>query len=930
MAVGQLSTVIQRLRCLFNQGATEATDESLLESFLKQRDEAAFEALVRRHGPMVLGVCRRILGNVHDAEDAFQATFLVLVRKAASIRPRSMVGNWLYGVACRTALDARRAAAKRKAKEAAVLPCTQPSDQDRADLRAVLDEELQRLPPKSRAVIVLSDLEGKTRTEVALQLGWPEGSVASRLARARARLAKRLARYGLAVSGGPIGTLLPEGAASASVPPSLLVSTVKAASLLAAGQAAAGAIPAPVAALAEGALKAMLLNKVLKTTFLVVLVLFGIGTGMVLSHATGGDTQERTATPARQVPFEAKADAPGAPAGRHGTDEAKTDLDRVQGTWRVVSSQVGDEKAAEDEVKRRKVTVKGNVLTYDYGTGDRNQVGTVKLDPKTKYLDWNITSPEAGTTLALYEIKGDEWKIGFGNDGVFRPRSWAIGKDDVVWLLVLKREQPSRVGRKEADAGQETPLQKEWKRLEGTWKPVAYESDGEKVEGEAFQKSEIAGRVLTIEEGKYRLTSKDGPPYEAKLTINPTAKPKRMELTVTLDGKTQVGRSIYELDGDTLRICTNFENAQVPPKGFTAKGSYVMVYKRKKGLPNAKSLNHSNEAVAALIHGDYDKAIAEATEAIRLDSENVMAYLNRGSAYVLKGEPDKAIKDFDRVIQLEPKEVRGYDNRAAAYAAKGDYRKAVEDYREAMQVGPGRYEPHAYLADLLATCPDRDLRDGKKAIELATKACELTKWNDCDSLSALAAASAEVADFKKAVEWQKKAMKANGTLAYKTKQQEEESRQRLKSYEEGKPYRRQAAGSTEKGAASGDDRKALQGTWVAVAGENSKEKFDKELKGIRLVFQGDKLTLRLGDDVLHAAYKLDPDRKPKAIDLTLTEGRAKGETILGIFALEGGKLKLCLPESGQERPTEFAAEGKPGLRTLLVFRHEAGDLKRER
>src|SRR6184192_2698146 len=107
MAVGQLSTVVQQLRCLLNRRATEATDESLLESFLQQRDETAFEALVRRHGPMVLGVCRRILGNVHDAEDAFQATFLVLVRRASCVRPRDRVGNWLHGVAYRTALKAR-------------------------------------------------------------------------------------------------------------------------------------------------------------------------------------------------------------------------------------------------------------------------------------------------------------------------------------------------------------------------------------------------------------------------------------------------------------------------------------------------------------------------------------------------------------------------------------------------------------------------------------------------------------------------------------------------------------------------------------------------------------------------------------------------------------------------------------------------------
>ena len=358
MAVGRLSTLVQQLRCLFlKQDVAGSTDEPLLQSFLSQRDEAAFEALVRRHGPMVLGVCRRILDNSHDAEDAFQATFLVLVRKAASVRPRSMVGNWLYGVACRTALDARRAAAKRRAKEAAVLPRTHRPDDDRADLRAVLDEELQRLPPRCRAVIVLSDLEGMTRTEVARRLGCPEGTVASRLARARARLAKRLARYGLAVSGASGGTLLSEGAASASVPTSLAVSTVKAAGLLAAGQAAAGVISAQVAALVEGALKAMLRNTVLKATaLLLVVVAFGTGAGLVLSHGVGAETAGGMATAADRTTFEAKAEAPGAAeAGRHGTDEAKNDLDTMQGTWRVVSSQVGDEKASEDEVKRRRL-----------------------------------------------------------------------------------------------------------------------------------------------------------------------------------------------------------------------------------------------------------------------------------------------------------------------------------------------------------------------------------------------------------------------------------------------------------------------------------------------------------------------------------------------------------------------------------------------
>ena len=125
-------------------------------------------------------------------------------------------------------------------------------------------------------------------------------------------------------------------------------------------------------------------------------------------------------------------------------DEAKKDLDKLQGSWRVVSSQVGDEKASADEVARRKVTVKGNVLTYDFGNERKEKrEGTLKLDPKTKSLDWTATFPEAGpTALAIYEVKGDDLKIGFGNDGLIRPKRWVIGKEDVVWLLVLKREKP--------------------------------------------------------------------------------------------------------------------------------------------------------------------------------------------------------------------------------------------------------------------------------------------------------------------------------------------------------------------------------------------------------------------------------------------------------------------------------------------------------
>src|SRR5262245_19210054 len=166
MAIGRMSGVMRHLRRTVFDGAM--TDGQLLNSFLEQRDEAAFETLVRRHGPMVLGVCRRILHNPHDAEDAFQATFLVLVRKADSVNPPEMVGNWLYGVAGRTAMKAKSTVARQRAKESQMkdIPRHEPSqDQLWLDLQPLLDRELQRLPDKFRVPVVLCDLEGKTRKE---------------------------------------------------------------------------------------------------------------------------------------------------------------------------------------------------------------------------------------------------------------------------------------------------------------------------------------------------------------------------------------------------------------------------------------------------------------------------------------------------------------------------------------------------------------------------------------------------------------------------------------------------------------------------------------------------------------------------------------------------------------------------------------------
>jgi RNA polymerase sigma factor (sigma-70 family) len=298
MPTSQMSEVVRYLRSTLLPEGPDLTDGQLLERFVSRRDPAALEALVWRHAPMVWAVCRRVLGNHHDAEDAFQASFLVLVRKAASIRTN--VGNWLYGVAHQTALKARSTRAKRRGRENPVTQMPEPAatQQDLwTDLQPLLDQELSWLPEKYRTVIVLCELEGNTLKDAARQLGCPEGTVASRLARARTMLAKRLARHGLAVTGGALAAVVSQSAASACVPAAVLTSTIKAVTGVAAGQAASSLISAQAAALAEGAMKAMLLNK-LKALAAVLFVVAVLGAGAAgLTHWTQAAAQPEKGAP---------------------------------------------------------------------------------------------------------------------------------------------------------------------------------------------------------------------------------------------------------------------------------------------------------------------------------------------------------------------------------------------------------------------------------------------------------------------------------------------------------------------------------------------------------------------------------------------------------------------------------------------------------
>ena len=236
-----------------------------------------------------------MLRSHHDVEDAFQATFLILVQKAATLPDVEMVGNWLYGVAHQTAVRMRALAARRGVRERQVKVMPEPTSaeqDDWNDLKPILDEELARLPEKYRVLIVLCQLEGQTLKEVARQLALPQGTVASRLATARAMLAKRLSRRGVVVSGVLLGAVVSSPAASACVPVAVVSATIKAATLVAVGQGVEGAVSPTVAALVTGVTKAMFLSKIKSVLAVALVVGLALSGGEVGVRLFGGPAAE--------------------------------------------------------------------------------------------------------------------------------------------------------------------------------------------------------------------------------------------------------------------------------------------------------------------------------------------------------------------------------------------------------------------------------------------------------------------------------------------------------------------------------------------------------------------------------------------------------------------------------------------------------------
>jgi RNA polymerase sigma-70 factor (ECF subfamily) len=469
MATAQMGLFLRRLmRGMAAETLGEATDRQLLERWLAKQDEAVFEALVRRHGPMVYRACWRVLQQAEDTEDAFQVTFLVLARKLQTVRKRGSLASWLHGVAHRVALDAKaRAGRARRHDQRDMRPAADPhpgppEDITWRELRTVLDSELGRLPEKWRLPLILCYLEGRSQEEAATQLGWSKSTLLRRLEEARSALGRRLTRRGVVWPAALSAVLLSDSVTPAALAPGLVGSTAEAAARLAAGKAALTAVvSAKVAALIEGMLQTMFVTK-LKLVAVALVLALGVGlavSGWAMAQPKSPAPPSPPATPEKPATVEpqraAAKDRP-PPPERPKEEVIAPDLQKFPGTWVAMTDPYLDDKKMTEPppAKGRAPMLKGRqfIFTETHCT-DTNGAAFVKYVYK---VDLNKTSKEIdlipissdGTQSAapklikaIYAFDGDKLTLSWFPDERDRKRPTSFEKKPGAgqWFWYLER-----------------------------------------------------------------------------------------------------------------------------------------------------------------------------------------------------------------------------------------------------------------------------------------------------------------------------------------------------------------------------------------------------------------------------------------------------------------------------------------------------------
>ncbi len=595
---------------------TGLPDHALLDRFAADRDECAFAALVERHGPVVLDVARAVLCHAQDAEDVFQASFLVLARNASTIRTRTSIGCWLHGVARRLALKALRARVRRSRHEAVprVAASVPGDDLTWGEVRVLIHDELARLPDALRAPVLLCHLEGLTLDEAAARLELSRSTLRRHLDRARAVLRQRLARRGLAAAAIAFPTSI-----SNAVPPLTVLETARSAVRFAAGFAE----PTRAVELAHGALSTMTAMR-LKLSVLLVATLCTVG--FVVAGTQMGADPQKAELPSAPAPVAVPEEKPSA--------KSLTDEEKLQGTWIVTND--------DSPLHGEKWTFKNGQFERA-GENNAAEPGTeikthYKLDPKQdpKTIDFQMVASDGpllrSMVKGIYVFEGNELRVCFALQSEERPKSFSktLGR-----TLVLKREAPAKA---ETD---DEKLQGAWT---GTGTDLPFEADTK----------------WTFQHGRLeRSWEKKAPKPEDQVNtwykLDPKQNPKTIDLTdqVGTDGPLLfVSKGIYSLEGDELRICLPLRGEE-RPKSFSKDPGRTLVLRReppakatyldqREGKPPMRTvyvslelINPRNEPVWLLTRYRGDESLAESGK----------FYATEGTPQAFLGDSYRGTKD---------------------------------------------------------------------------------------------------------------------------------------------------------------------------------------------------------------------------------------------------------------------------------------------
>jgi RNA polymerase sigma factor (sigma-70 family) len=443
MGSRSLDALVEMLRnSAFRDDSVTPSDEELLECYVSRQDDAAFAYLVRRHSQLVYGVCRRVLGNQQDAEDAFQAAFLILARKARSVRNGKRLGSWLYGVAYRTALHARSLRARRRSREISMpdkvtAVAAPPAEVD--DLMPFLDEALNDLPEHYRVAVILCELQGWSRKAAANRLGIVEGTLSSRLAKARQLLARRLARHAPAAPVAVVGGLLTQSASASCVPPSLL--------------ATASNIPhsstAEVVALAEGVLRMMLLSKIKTVALGSMIVSLLVWAGVLLGNGPLAGNESTVIHPKENPAIALPVNQPTPKQEKAGSEPApkkdQSDQGRLQGIWRVVEATYDGNSLTEAQLKDMRLTVRGNTMLWDINdetvTPNKFTLAPLKTPKHIGITGQNAAGIRLSVAAGgVYKLDGEKLWICVADEAKAEPKGFASEKGSDILLCVLERD----------------------------------------------------------------------------------------------------------------------------------------------------------------------------------------------------------------------------------------------------------------------------------------------------------------------------------------------------------------------------------------------------------------------------------------------------------------------------------------------------------